>query len=436
MALVTSFVVLLQPLALVMTSPSFENLVTILAGWTFAPKRTVTAMLQAAGAVGLKHHSAFHRLFASARWSRDRLGLVVFGMLTSWLGDDAVMLALDDTLARKRGLKIFGVGMHHDPLLSSRGKAITNWGHSWVVLGVIIRFPFWPERAFCLPILFRLYLNKDAAARHRRAYRTRPELAVEMLVLVCQARKTRRFHVVADSAYGGQSVLNHLPTNCDLTSRLLMKARLFGPRPERTAGTNGRPRKRGPQLPTPAEMLSERAARMELDLYGRRDRVRLCDVSGHVYAAPERPLRIVAVEALAGGRGQQAFYSTCWQATAVEVLTWYAWRWSIEVAFHDSKQSLGFEEPQGWTRQAVERTAPTAMLLYSLIVLWFVREGHRDYRSLNRPWYTTKTQPSFADMLATLRRVSLRAEVLSWGLGGPGSRKVLQVLENTAALAA
>ena len=436
MSLVTSFVVLLQPLALVMTGPSFENWVTILAGWTFAPKRTVTAMLQAEGAVGWKHHSGFHRLFASARWSRDRLGLVVFDILTAWLGEEVVMLALDDTLARKRGLKMFGVGMHHDPLLSSRSKAITNWGHSWVVLGVIIRFPLWPERAFCLPILFRLYLNKKAAARHRRTYRTRPELAVEMLTLLCQARKSRRFHVVADSAYGGQSVLNWLPTNCDLTSRLLLSARLYGPRPERQAGTNGRPRKRGPQLPTPAEMLAERAARVELDLYGRRDRVRLCGSIGHVYAAPERPLRIVAVEALAGGRGRQAFYSTCWQATAVEVLSWYAWRWSIEVAFHDSKQSLGFEEPQGWTRQAVERTAPTAMLLYSLIVLWFVREGHCDYRSLNRPWYTTKSQPSFADMLATLRRVSLRAEVLSWGLGGPGSRKVLQVLENTATLAA
>lgn len=436
MSLGTSFVVLLQPLALVMTTPSFENLVTILAGWTFAPKRTVTAMLQAAGAVGTKHHSAFHRLFASARWSRDRLGLAVFGMLTTWLGDDVVMLALDDTLARKRGVKIFGVGMHHDPLLSSRGKAITNWGHSWVVLGVIIRFPLWPERAFCLPILFRLYLNKDAAWRHRRTYRTRPELAVEMLTLLCQASKSRHFHVIADSAYGGQSVLHHLPTNCDLTSRLLLKARLFGPRPERKSGTNGRPRKRGPQLPTPAQMLAERAARVELNLYGRRDRVRLCDCTGHVYAAPERLLRIVAVEALVGGRGRQAFYSTCSQATAVEVLTWYAWRWSIEVAFRDSKQSLGFEQPQGWTRQAVERTAPTAMLLYSLIVLWFVREGHGNYRSLNRPWYTTKSQPSFADMLATLRRVSLRAEVLSWGLGGQGSRKVLTLLENTAALAA
>ncbi|MBI3872342.1 MAG: transposase, partial [candidate division Zixibacteria bacterium] len=414
-----------------MTGPSFDSAVIILTGWIFAPRRTVTSMIAAAGAVGRKHHSAFHRLFASARWSRDQLGLLVFDMLAPWL-DGVVMLALDDTLARKRGLNMFGVGMHHDPLLSSRGKAITNWGHSWVVLGMVVRFPLWPQRAFCLPILFRLYLNKDAAARHRRAYRTRPELAVEMLALLCQARKSRHFHVIADSAYGGQSVLNHLPKNCDLTSRLLLNARLYGPRPQRMPGTNGRPRKRGPQLPTPAQMLLERAARVELDLYGRRDRVRLCDGVGHVYAAPERPLRIVAVEALSGGRGQQAFYSTCWQATAIEILSWYAWRWSIEVAFHDSKQSLGFEEPQGWTRHAVERTAPMAMLLYSLIVLWFVREGHRCYRSLERPWYTTKSQPSFADMLATLRRVSLREQVSSWGLGGQGSRKVLQVLENTA----
>src|SRR5690606_16104153 len=131
------------------------------------------------------------------------------------------------TLARKRGLKVFGVGMHHDPLLSSRGKAITNWGHSWVVLGVLLRFPQWPDRVFCLPILFRLYLNKQRAAKHRRVYRTRPELAVEMLHVLCgKQRQHRHFHVIADSAYGGQSVLRALPPNCDLTSRLVMNARL------------------------------------------------------------------------------------------------------------------------------------------------------------------------------------------------------------------
>ena len=435
MSLVTSFVVFVQPLAVIMTCPSFSNALTLLTGWVFAPRRTITGMIVAAGAVGQKHHSTFHRLFSSARWSLDCAGLVVFDLMAPWLGD-TVLLAGDDTLARKRGLKMFGVGMHHDPLLSSRGKAITNWGHSWVVLGVVVRFPLWPERAFCLPILFRLYLNKKSAARDRRVYHTRPELLVEMLTLLCQARKTRRFHLIADSAYGGQSVLNHLPKNCDLTSRLLLNARLYGPPPGRVPGRNGRPRKRGPQLPTPAQMLSQRASRVELELYGRRDRVRLANTVAYVYATPERPLRVVAVEALVGGRGQQAFYSTCSQATPVEVLTWYAWRWSIEVAFHDSKQSLGFEEPQSWTRRAVGRTAPMAMLLYSLIVLWFVREGHHSYRALIRPWYTTKAKPSFADMLGTVRRCSLREQVSSWGLGGQGSRKVLELLENTAALAA
>jgi len=284
--------------------------------------------------------------------------------------------------------------------------------------------------------LFRLYLNKKSAQRDRRKYRTRPELAVEMLRIVCGHRANRHFHVLADSAYGGQSVLNELPKNCDLTSRLLMNARLYDALPERKPGVPGRPRKRGALLPTPEAMLAGRARRVTLDIYGRHDAVRLCDCQARVYSAPTRPLRVVAVEPLRGGRTRQAFYSTCAQADAEQVLSWDAMRWSLEVAFHDSKQSLGFEEPQGWTRRAVERTAPMAMLLYSLIVLWYVEEGHRHYRAFKRPWYTTKTQASFADMLATLRRETIRERILSLPLTGPGSRKITQALENIAALAA
>lgn len=435
MSLVTSFLVMLQPLAVAMTAPTFCNLTIILAGWSFAPRRTVTGMLLAAGAVGKKHHSAFHRLFAQAQWSLDHVGLLVFDMLAHWLEGD-VFVALDDTLARKRGLKVYGVGMHHDPLLSTRRTAVMNWGHSWVVLGVIVRFRHWPERAFCLPILFRLYLNKKSAQRDRRKYRTRPELAVEMLRMVCGHRENRCFHVLADSAYGGQSVLNELPKNCDLTSRLLMKARLYDAPPERQPGVPGRPRKRGELLPTPEAMLAGRARRVTIDIYGRHDEVRLCDCQARVYSAPARPLRVVAVEPLLGGRTRQAFYSTCSQADAEQVLSWYAMRWSLEVTFHDSKQSLGFEEPQGWTRRAVERTAPMAMLLYSLVVLWFAEEGHRRYRAFKRPWYTTKQHASFADMLATLRRETIRERVLSLPLTGPERRKITQALENIAALAA
>ena len=434
MELVPGFVLLLQGLSATMTAPTFASLTTVLTGWVFASRHTVTRMILAAGSAADKHYSSYHRLFNAARWSLDVLGLAVFALIEPYLGS-VVMLGLDDTLCRKRGVKMFGTGMHHDPLLSSRGKVIVNWGHSWVVLGVIVELPFRRGHYYCLPILFRLYLNKKSALKHRRTYRTRPELAVELLELLCKCRENRRFHVVADSAYGGQSVLCCLPKTCDLTSRLVKNARLYDAPPQRKKGTQGRPRKRGHLLPTPREMLVGRCRRVRLSIYGRSETARLVDQVARVHAAPERPLRVVATQAMKGGRGQEAFYSTCHEATAEEVIAWYAMRWSIEVTNHDSKQSLGFEQPPGWSRRSVERTAPLAMLLYSLIVLWFAREGHRSWRPLACPWYTSKTAPSFADMLSTLRRFSVRQQVLTLALAGPGSRKIQQLLENAVCMA-
>jgi SRSO17 transposase len=425
--LVSSFADVLQEVSFVMTAPSFCTFLTLATGWVFARRRTVTGMLLAADAVGSKHHSAFHRFFASAQWSLDELGLAVFKLIAPWL-DPCVMLAIDDTLARKRGLKVYGVGMHHDPLLSTRKVALTNWGHSWVVLGVMVRFPFCADRCFCLPVLFRLYISKQTVARKGGHYRSKPQLAVEMLEQLCKRNENRRFHAIADSAYGGKSVLLKLPSHCDLTSRLDLDARVYTAPPPRRPGVNGRPRKRGTRLPTPRQMLAGRGRRVSLNIYGRRDRSRVVDAVAHLYHRPDRPARVVAVEPLTGGRTVQAFYSTCHEASAEQVLTWYAMRWSIEEAFQHSKGQLGFEEPQGWSRRAVQRTAPMAMLLYSLVLVWFASHGHRHYEAPWRPWYLSKRRPSFADMLSTLRQRSVREQVLALHVTGRGSRNLSKTL--------
>jgi len=394
-----------------MTSPSFVSLCTIVSGWLFSGRGVVTRIIVAAGSGATKHFSSYHRLFSTASWSLDAMGLAVFTMLEPFLGE-VVMLGLDDTLARKRGLRMFGTGMHHDPLSSTRSLAFVRWGHSWVVLGIIVDFPFRPGHWIFLPLLFRLYVNRQTAAKHGGHYRTRPELGIEMLRILCSARENRRFHVVADSAYGGQNVLARLPGNCDLTSRLLLAARLYDAAPERLPGTNGRPRKRGQRLSSPADMLQGRCRRISLSIYGRSYRSRVVDKVARVFAVPDRPLRIVASDALEGGRGQEAFYSTCYESSAEQVIRWYAMRWSVEVTFRDSKQCLGFEEPQGWSRKAVERTAPLAMLLHTLVVLWFAKEGHRLWRPPALRWYPGKAYPSFSDMLRTLRRASVRQHVV------------------------
>ena len=76
------------------------------------------------------------------------------------------------------------------------------------------------------------------------------------------------------------------------------------------------------------------------------------------------------------------------------------------------------------------------MLLYSMIVLWFAKEGYRDYQPPFRPWYRNKQGPCFVDMLATLRRLSVRQQLSSWGLNGRGSHKTLHTLEQSLTQAA
>jgi hypothetical protein len=57
-----------------------------------------------------------------------------------------------------------------------------------------------------------------------------------------------------------------------------LDARLHAPVPERRTVTRGRPRKRGPRLPSPEQMLKkQRARQLTLRLYGRHDKVRVVE---------------------------------------------------------------------------------------------------------------------------------------------------------------
>ena len=167
-------------------------------------------------------------------------------------------------------------------------------------------------------MLFRLYLNKAAAKRARRVYRTRSQLAVQMLKVVCFANENKRFHAIADNVVsrgGGQGVLNHLPSNCDLTSRLVMDARLYDPPLERKPGTNGRPRIRGERLDSPDQMLRLRLKRQELTLYGKATSMRLADTVARVYKTPDRPLRVVAAEPTRGNVADRPSTRRCMTPT-------------------------------------------------------------------------------------------------------------------------
>ena len=123
-------------------------------------------------------------------------------------------------------------------------------------------------------------------------------------------------------------------------------------------------------------------------------------------AGGQRLLNIVLVHDLEGQRPDQMFYCTKLDWTARRILSTYACRWAIECTFENCKQLLGLEDPANCIPKAVQRTTPVALIIYSLVIVWFHRTGHQSVRFPVSPWYRKKHEPSFADMLTTLRRVS------------------------------
>ncbi len=153
--------------------------------------------------------------------------------------------AVDDTLARKSGRHIWGAGMHHDPLRSTRKRRFFAFGHDFVVFSSQVGLPFTPNKFWAFPILVRMYRKRQTARRapglggelERKQtgqatvaqYRTRPELALEMIQIVAGWIPRRTLRVLGDSEYAGQSISRHLPANVKLISRMNMKAALFEP---------------------------------------------------------------------------------------------------------------------------------------------------------------------------------------------------------------
>jgi hypothetical protein len=331
--------------------------------------------------------------------------------------------AIDDTLCRKRGLTLYGAGMHHDPLISSRAKPLVSWGHDWVVLCLLIVNPFWaPTKVFALPIAMRLYRNrqgltkgKKKKAKTRQAkpdpnHRTRPQLAVELISLVAAWFPNDEIIVTGDSAYGGKSVLSPLPANVHLISHVHPKGALYAPPPPPSGKRKGAPRKKGARLPGMAPWADDTRqpwTTLRFNQFGLHAVLQVKTQQALYYqAGGQRLLTIVLTRDRDGQRPDQMFYCTKLDWRPRQILATYAHRWAIECTFENSKQFLGLEDPANRLPLAVARTAPMALVLYTLVTAWFHVMGHQHLRFPHRPWYQRKQEPSFVDLLTTLRRVS------------------------------
>jgi hypothetical protein len=104
-----SLMTLLTAFAPLFTAPSFRTFTMLACGFLAQPgRRTVCGMLSGAGLARLWPHDRAHWFFSRARWNPDDLGLAAAKLVVALLvpAGEPVLVAIDDTLFRRRGKKV------------------------------------------------------------------------------------------------------------------------------------------------------------------------------------------------------------------------------------------------------------------------------------------------------------------------------------------
>jgi DDE superfamily endonuclease len=366
-------------------------------------RRTISRVWETTGQSRQRNHAAAFRLFSQAAWNWDEVcRLLLLRIVATLAVGTRLWIVVDDTLCHKRGAKVAFGGIFLDAVLSTKRHKVFRYGNNWVLLGIIVELPWRQDRYFCLPVLWRVYQKRGD--RPKQEHRTKPQLAAEMVTMIAGWFPQRQCLVVGDSGYLGKALLRGRPANVEALGPLCWTAALhLAPAADQ--------KQLGPRLPTPKQLLADDrrwpARRMNIAFKnGRTRRLAVKVVSGVCWpsSAGKQPVQVVLVRDPKGEWRDEALLCTETTLSAREVITGYCRRWSVEVAFCDAKQLLGFHDPAVWCAAAVARAAPMAWFVGALVVLWYAEGGCAGQQAQRpRPWYRHKPTPTFADMLAACR---------------------------------
>lgn len=395
------------------TRPTAERFVVLLfAAILTAGCRTITNMLRTVNHLAPGHSSSYHRVLSKRRWSLWRLGRALADyILRRWVPTGVVAVAGDDTVAEHRGKNVYGKGCHRDAVRSTHSYTAYRWGHKWIVLVILVKFPF-ATRPWGLPVLVVLYHSKDWNEKHGRRHKTPCELLRQMLAVLLRWFPERRFRFTADGNFATHELARFARRHqrrLTLVSKFYADANLYASPPLlRGKKPTGRPRCKGGKLPSPQEVVAQRRRlqRLKVAWYGggRRD-ISVVTATGHWYKGGRGlvPVRWVFVRDRTGTHREEYFFTTDLELTPGEIVESYTARWNIETTFQEMRSYLKLEKTRSWTEKTVLRTAPCLFGLYAVIAVWYADLPLR-WRKHQLVTYASKRDVTFSDAITALRR--------------------------------
>ena len=373
--------------------------------------RTVTAVLRVMGLSQEKQFQKYHRVLNRVRWSTLAASRRLLGLLVdAFVPEGPLLMALDDTIERRRGAKIGAKGIYRDPVRSSHSHFVKASGLRWLCLMLIAPIP-WAKRYWALPFCSVLAPSERYYLDRGRRPNKLTDRARQLLLMVRCWLPERSIVVVADSSFAALELLDAVRHELCVVTRLRLDAALYDPAPPRAPGTRGRPRRKGERQPTlKARLESEATVWRSVTLshwYGEGDKAVEIATGSAVWCSsglPVVPLRWVLVRDPQGKLSSQAFLCTDEAAEPEQILTWFVRRWQIEVTFEEARAHLGMETQRQWSALAIARTTPAILALYSIVTLAAKYLLEQKPMAIRRAAWYAKDRATFSDTIALVRR--------------------------------
>jgi len=232
-----------------------------------------------------------------------------------------------------------------------------------------------------LPVLFALYRKRPDCDRSH-LFLTRQQIAARMIRQTRDALPRRTIRIAADGQYATKEVAGAASEarRSNLVSRMRCDAAIYALPPTKyKRHRRGRRRKKGKRLPTPKQLAARRKKgwrNVEVLAYGKRVRRRVLPVVCLWYhVSKDSPLKLLIVRDPSGKQKDDYLFCTEPATPDEQIIERFAARWPIEECIHDGKQTGGFEQVQGWCERTVERQAPFALVVQTLVKAWYLLYG-------------------------------------------------------------
>jgi DDE superfamily endonuclease len=411
-----AIILVLAPFAPLFSDRVWCHAQVLLLGAMLAPgARTVPTALQVMGLAAERRFTNDHRVLNRAVWSARQGSRMLLGLLITLLVPPGatIVLGADDTVERRSGRQIRAKGCYRDAVRSSHKQVIRCFGLKWVSMMLLVPIP-WSRRVWALPCLTAVCWPAEPSVRRRHT--TSVDWVRQMMKQVRRWLPGRRLVLVVDGGFAALSLaLACVQHHVTMVSRLRWDAALYHepePPPPGKRGPKPTKGKRQRGLQGWAERSDTPWETVEVEWYGGQINKLWVFSRTALWYTPKLPpvaMRFVIVCDPAGKPRMAAFFCTDLETTPVEILHGVVRRWSIEVTFEEARAHLGLETQRQWSDQAIARTTPVLLALFSLVTVLALPLSHGgQVPGRATAWYR-KDEPTFSDCLALVRRHLWRA---------------------------